>query len=580
LPIPDLFVHYDYDYNFNISKYINDPDNETHELDIWTLNTEHIRFDASDSTLMILNYPESLVGQTFWVTLNVSDGIEITWTQFQVHVTDNYPPILKKNLADVHFNEDSGLQHAINLLEYFDDEDDVELDFSYNLVDEENITIEFNPGNTVDFSSKKDWYGSSFISFRAEDSSNAFIDTGINIVVIPVNDPPAVNQIPNQTGKMGERWVLDLTPYLFDVDNNVSELEITCDNEFVIVTGKQLTFFGDKKANTEVEFIVSDGYLNSTGIISLNIAKSEQQKTQDVMQIIWFFLIIIALIIVGMLLAVVRKRRGNFIITDVFLIHQNGVLIKYLGDTLKKDSDEDIISGMLTAVQSFISDSFAGGAKDEADGWSLNQLRMGKHEIMFEHGEYIYITVIYKGNPGRRLSLVLSETVTKVEKDFGKTLAKWNGNYALLNGIEKIVKPLITSKKPATKPKKKVIPEIPMPLKSEKVEQIQQPQLKSSPISTSQPEPQSQPPAAQKTGSHILSMSQIAQLPPHQPQLAQPSSTEPVHQTSVELSKKLPKRSPPKSPDQPTQQYYAQIPSHISSQSSVQSNQVNKDSKL
>jgi len=47
---------------------------------------------------------------------------------------------------------------------------------------------------------------------------------------------------------------------------------------------------------------------------------------------------------------------------------------------------------------------------------------MGKHEIMFEHGEYIYITVIYKGNPGRRLSLVLSETVTKVEKDFGKTL--------------------------------------------------------------------------------------------------------------------------------------------------------------
>lgn len=527
LPIPDLFVHYDYNYKFDVSKYISDPDNETSELSIWTSDLDHIRFDDSENTLMILNYPESLVGAKFSIMLNVSDGLGMVWTLFWVHVTDNYPPMLMKNMVDVYFKEDTEILNAIDLLEYFSDEDDDVLEISYNLLDEENITLVLNSDYSIDFSSKENWYGSSYVSFRAEDASKAFVEAGIYVVVIPVNDPPIANPIPDQNGKVGERWILDLTEYIEDIDNNVSELEIIMDSDLVTLSGRQLTIYGDKSINTNIEFIVTDGFQNTTGSFNLKISEPKQPKSENVSQLVSILLIIIVLIIIIMLIGIIRRRRGNFIITDAFVIHKSGILIKYLGDTLKEDTDEDIISGMLTAVQSFISDSFAGSADDEISDWNLNQMKMGKHEIMIERGKEIFITVIYKGHPGRRLSKLLRQTITKVENKYGSILENWKGNYSRLAGIEDIISPIITSNKSTKKTTQKTIE---LPKKS-----IEQP----------------------------------PQLPPGD--ITQPTPQLPPHQASHVITNELPQ----KQPIQPSQEYYPQTPVHISSQNAVQNQQPN-----
>jgi hypothetical protein len=445
-PLPELYVHYDYDYEFNLSQYVSDPDNETHELSIQTSDITHISFNSEDNMKMILHYPENLLGQTFNLILYVSDGIDSTPAQFRVHITDNFPPILDKILADINFDEDESLINAFDLTKIFLDWDDAVLDFTYQLLDEENITININENNTVDFSSKQDWFGGSYVTFRAEDHTGAFVESSFDIVVIPVNDAPIIQPIPVQQGKVGERWVLDLTPYLSDVDDDASELEVTIDDKYarmVTITGKQLTFHTDKPLNEDIEFTVSDGYKNQTGTLTLKVTGEPEN---ELITYVWILVLIIILIIFMTAMVLVRKRHGKFIVTDVFVIHKSGLLIKYKGDTLGQDSDEDIISGMLSAVQSFISESFANSSKKENDDWKLNQLKMGGHEIMIERGSYVFIAIIYEGIPGKRLPKLLSDLVSKVEDKYGSVLDNWSGNYKQVEGIEDIIVTILTTK--------------------------------------------------------------------------------------------------------------------------------------
>ena len=453
--IPTIYVHYGDEYQFNISKYISDPDNETSELKFWTSNPEHIRFHSSQNTIMLINFPEAFLGNTIAVILYVSDGIDIVNSEFFVQITDNYPPILKKKLKDIYFKEDAGIKNAFNLLEYFSDRDDEKLNFYYELINNQNITIIVNSNNSVDIISKKDWFGTTEVIFRAVDDSSAFAEGNLKIVVIPVNDPPIIQPIPTQKGKTGERWIIDLRQYLNDVDNNLTELEIILNNDLVTVIGKQLMFYSDKPIKTKIEFIVNDGYQNSSGIIELIVTTPESDNL--LIQMIWVLLLVIILIIIVGLIVVFRKRRGSFVITDIFIIHKTGLLIKFVGSTLNVDKDEDLISGMFTGIKSFMADIFTGISKEENDDWELNQLKMGKHELMIKQGKHIFIAVNYKGDPGKRLPNLLSNMVKKVENIYGHSLKDWDGTPKSVQGIESIIKPYLTEMSNRQKLKPKTI---------------------------------------------------------------------------------------------------------------------------
>jgi hypothetical protein len=443
LQIPDIYVHYDYNYQFNLSKYIFDPDNSTSELELWTSDPIHITFPGDKNDLMILNYPESYLGRSLMITLNVSDNLEMDWCIFTVYITDNFPPTIKDDLIDIYFEEDTELLDAFYLTDYFTDMDDSDLMFQYISLDKNNVSIIINQNSSVSFTALDNWYGATKVYFRAIDRTNAFVEAGMNVIVIPVNDPPEINSIPNQNGFVGERWVMDLAPFINDIDNNISELKIEIDSDFATLTGTQLTFYPYKELETDLQIIVSDGYSNTTGIIKIKISKKDNADTSELMQMVWALILFIILITISVVIVVYRTRTGDFTITDVFLIHKNGVLIKYKGDTLKKGRDEDIIGSMLTAVQSFITDSFAGNNSDNKDDWGLNQLRLGKNEILLERGNNIFMAVIYKGRPGKRLPKIIKEHVNKIEARYGKVLTNWNGSYKNLKGIETYIEPMI-----------------------------------------------------------------------------------------------------------------------------------------
>jgi len=83
--VPDIVVHFDHPYSFDLSPYISD-------LDIWTSEPAYnIWIQPYNNLGIVLNYPESMIGMTIPMTIYVSDGIEIASQQIQLSVTDDFP---------------------------------------------------------------------------------------------------------------------------------------------------------------------------------------------------------------------------------------------------------------------------------------------------------------------------------------------------------------------------------------------------------------------------------------------------------------------------------------------------------
>ena len=277
--VPDLVVHYDYSYSFDLSPYIHDPDNQTWELTIWTSeSTQYIDALPNNNLGMSINYPEILDGSTIPVTIYVSDGLAISSLTINVSVTPYFPPELVVNLPDVHFNEDSTLENAFVLSNYFVDVDSNILFYTDGAV---KINITINSDLSVDFSAPENWFGYEMVTFRATDPNGALAEDKIMVYVVPVNDAPTIELVPKQDKQAGDQWVVDLTEFIDDVDNDLSELTIIVESDsnqgYVTIVGHVLIFQYPAGVNEDyVSITVSDGELETrTGFI-VSIKENQQ----------------------------------------------------------------------------------------------------------------------------------------------------------------------------------------------------------------------------------------------------------------------------------------------------------------
>jgi len=132
----------------------------------------------------------------------------------------------------------------------------------------------------------------------------------------------------------------------------------------------------------------------------------------------------------------IRGTDEFFKVKDVFLIHTDSRLIKSVsfGTSLRDGIDEDIMSGMLTAVKSFIGDSF----NEEAGG--LNTLQYGKLRIFLERGVMMYLALVFKGEPVEGVRKVMRNTLIKIWEKHKPYLKVWDGS---LDGLENLENDMI-----------------------------------------------------------------------------------------------------------------------------------------
>ncbi len=133
-------------------------------------------------------------------------------------------------------------------------------------------------------------------------------------------------------------------------------------------------------------------------------------------------------------------RSSTTIIDEVFLMTPTGMLMKHYTRRLRPDQDEHIMAGMLTAVQSFIKESF------DEHGGKLKEIRFENYDILISHSKNVVIAAIISTKTPEKLRLQLKEVTEEIEERFGDRLTKWSGDTAEIADVDHLLKRLISGK--------------------------------------------------------------------------------------------------------------------------------------
>ncbi len=129
------------------------------------------------------------------------------------------------------------------------------------------------------------------------------------------------------------------------------------------------------------------------------------------------------------------RRSSSDRTQEVFLVYRDGVLIYHLSRSLTQDKDEDVLSGMLTAVQDFVRDAFRYGEHRE-----LHHLDFGDYRILIERGKDVYLAVVYSGKDTGFVRKRVLSVLDHIETAYGPVLAKWDGDMDKVFGTRDVIR--------------------------------------------------------------------------------------------------------------------------------------------
>lgn len=120
--------------------------------------------------------------------------------------------------------------------------------------------------------------------------------------------------------------------------------------------------------------------------------------------------------------AVLLEKSLCFRVEQVFLIdRRTGLLLLHRRAPEVDVKDPTVISGMLTAIQDFVQDSF--GGRESA----LDAVRLGHHTLWINTGPKAVLTCVILGVPPVPLRQTTEQTVEDIHRDFAQQLEEFDG---------------------------------------------------------------------------------------------------------------------------------------------------------
>jgi predicted regulator of Ras-like GTPase activity (Roadblock/LC7/MglB family) len=117
-------------------------------------------------------------------------------------------------------------------------------------------------------------------------------------------------------------------------------------------------------------------------------------------------------------------------ISELFVLHGGGTLIRHYSDSLRTDLDRDILGGMLTAVQSFVKQTLA------TMGGQLDEMRYGEHTIAFVRGKHTIVAAVVHGRDLESVRYRISDALQEFEERYRDAIVDWNGSGGAFPGID------------------------------------------------------------------------------------------------------------------------------------------------
>lgn len=189
--------------------------------------------------------------------------------QTQIYVY--FKPKLISPIPDIIFDEDTKLDNAFNLWDYILDED-VGENYKIEIFGNSSVIIEIDNNENFSFSSIKDWNGIEKIHLKFIDFViNETLETTFKVEVLPVNDAPILEDIPDI--EINETETAYIIPKANDIDNPESELIFSVDLPFKTEDEKIWKW----KTNYEssgvylIKVTVSDGDKSDTKTVTITV---------------------------------------------------------------------------------------------------------------------------------------------------------------------------------------------------------------------------------------------------------------------------------------------------------------------
>jgi hypothetical protein len=132
---------------------------------------------------------------------------------------------------------------------------------------------------------------------------------------------------------------------------------------------------------------------------------------------------------------VVIKHALLYRVEEAFLIHaETGLLIAHATAPGLKVPDADLISGMLTAIQDFVRDSFR-----PADGATLRTFSVGDHTVQVEAGPMALLALVIRGEAPSTVLRKQQDTLEMIHLQFASQLAEFSGDTAPLQSAQPLL---------------------------------------------------------------------------------------------------------------------------------------------
>jgi outer membrane protein OmpA-like peptidoglycan-associated protein len=130
---------------------------------------------------------------------------------------------------------------------------------------------------------------------------------------------------------------------------------------------------------------------------------------------------------------VVIKHALVYRVEQVFLVHaETGLLLMHVPDDTGRDAD--VISGMLTAIGDFVSDSFAPRATGELRTFSVDDLC-----VLVETGPRAYVAAVVRGVPPASLRDRLARVLESIHLQWTSALMHFDGDAAPFAGTQSLL---------------------------------------------------------------------------------------------------------------------------------------------
>jgi OOP family OmpA-OmpF porin len=140
-----------------------------------------------------------------------------------------------------------------------------------------------------------------------------------------------------------------------------------------------------------------------------------------------------------------------FRVEQIFLIHRNtGLLLKHVSQDESETKDPEMVSGMLTAIQDFVSDSF----NTDQDS-ALDRLQFGNLTVFIEHGPSAILAAAVSGSPPIELKDMLSMQLEMLHQNYAPELKNYVGDNSAFEEVEGQLKNCLISQQQPTEKKPK-----------------------------------------------------------------------------------------------------------------------------